>query len=251
MPYAKRECEVCTREFKPPHRAKGTQPNRCAECRDLGSLESGSSYAGYRGGRDLPQAETHTLSPPLKQAVFDLETFSLDRAWGVLMVGCILVHGEGEKPRWYEFDLTQSTTWPDKRSEDGELAAKIIKVLSDCHVAYAHNGRDFDLRWLNSLALKYNLPPLGIKLIDPVQIARRKYRIGSNSLSSLASFLDLPEEKLPVPPDTWRFALFNNDKAAWKTLRDRCRSDVRLLNMVASRVTRDVGMIDQNGSAWR
>lgn len=250
MPYTKRECEVCTRMFKPPHRKTGEVTTRCRECLDLGHADTSSSYKGYKGDGQLPKAETHSLVPPLKQAVFDLETFSLDRGWGVLMVGSILVYGDGA-PKWHTFDLTQSSTWPDRRSEDGELAAKIIKVLSDCHVAYAHNGANYDVPWLNSIALKYNLPPLNIKLIDPVQVARKKYRIGSNSLGSLANFLELDEEKMPVPPDTWRFALFNNDKKAWAILRERCQSDVRLLSKVAAKVTRDVGMVDYSGSAWR
>lgn len=250
MPYARRECAICTREFSPPHRKFGEVSDRCGDCRKLADLDHSSPYKDYSGGPKLPKVQTHTLAPPLKQAVFDLETFSLDRGWGVLMVASILVHGEGE-PKMHTFDLRESSTWPDKRSEDAELAAKVIKILSDCHLAYAHNGRNYDLPWLNSIALKYGLPPLNIKLIDPVQIARRKYRIGSNSLSSLAAFLELPEEKMPVPADTWRFALLNNDKKSWDTLRERCESDVRLLNMVASRVTRDVGMIDYSGSAWR
>jgi hypothetical protein len=251
MPYAKKECEVCTREFKPPHRKFGEATKRCRSCIDLAEGETSVSYKGYKGGPKLPKVETHTLAPPLKQAVFDLETFSLDRGWGVLMVGSILVHGDGPTPKMYTFDLTQSSTWPNIRSEDGELAAKIIKVLSDCDIAYAHNGANYDLPWLNSIALKYGLPPLKIKLIDPVQVARRKYRIGSNSLGSLANFLNIPETKMPVPPDTWRFALFNNDKAAWATLRERCESDVRVLNLVAGKVTKDVGMVDYSGSAWR
>lgn len=250
MPYAKRECTVCTKLFSPPHRKLGEQPTRCPECRNLAEADQVNLYRDYKGGPLLPKAETHSLAPPLKQAVFDLETFSLDRGWGVLMVGCILVHG-GPKPELHTFDLTQTSTWPGVRSEDGELAAKIIKVLADCHVAFAHNGARYDQPWLNSIALKYGMPPLQIKLIDPVQVARRKYRIGSNSLSNLASFLGIEEQKMPLPAEVWRTALFNNDQASWELLRQRCESDVRLLNQVASRVVRDVGMIDYQGSAWR
>lgn len=246
MPYAFRDCEVCTQTFRPRFRE-----SRCPTCRRIGEADPVGNYKDYIAfSTDLPQAETHILAPPLKQAVFDLETFSLDRGWGVLMVGCILVHGEGE-PKWYEYDLTQSTKWPDTRSDDSELAASIIKVLSDCHVAYAHNGANYDIKWLNTLALKYSLPPLNIKLIDPVLVARKKYRIGNNSLASMAAFLQIPEEKMPLPPDVWRYALMDNDKACWDLLRARCKSDVRLLNHVASRVTKDVGMVTYDGSAWK
>lgn len=243
MPYAFRECQVCVNPFRP--RAAET---RCATCRRLGLTEPSGGYESYVIGSPLPQAETHYLAPPLKQAVFDLETFSLDRGWGVLMVGCILVHSEGQT--WYEYDLTQSSKWPKVRSDDSELATSILKILSDCDIAYAHNGLNFDIKWLNTIALRYNLPTLNIKLIDPVQVARRKYRIGNNSLASMSAFLGLPESKMPLSADVWRHALMDNDAASWDLLRARCRSDVSLLNQVASRVTKDVGMIDYQGS-WR
>lgn len=232
-----RDCEVCSNQFQ-------AKPNvtRCPSCTKLARVA--------RGDDDLPP-KPHFLAPPLRQVVFDLETFALDRGWGVLMMGCLMVHGEGPDPKLYEFDLTQTKGWPNKRSDDREVAANILDVLRGCHVAYAHNGRWFDIPWLNSIALKYNLPTLNIKLVDPVQVARRKYRIGNNSLAAIAEFLGLEESKMQLGPDIWRFALMDNDPEAWRQLRERCRSDVRLLNEVAARVTRDVGMLDYQGSAYR
>lgn len=202
-----------------------------------------------RGADDAPRGQ-HYLAPPLKQAVFDLETFGLDRGWGVLLVGCILVHGEGPEPIMHTFTARESSTWPHKRSDDRELAIKIMDVLRTCHVAYAHNAMNFDMRWLNSLALKYDLEPLNIKIVDPIRIARLKYKIGRNALGSLANFLELSEDKMPLPMDVWRFALLDDDKESWDLLVERCQSDVRILNQVAGRVTRDAGMIDKNGSYW-
>jgi hypothetical protein len=235
LPFALKQCEVCTGNFNSRDGEK-----RCPSCRRLAQTD-----------KKAPVIEDHYLAPPLTQAVFDLETWGLDRGWGVLMVACIMVHGKGKEPVWHEFDLTQSSRWPDVRTDDSELAAKVIEVLSSADVLYAHNGKDFDLRFLNSISLKYNLPRIRAKLIDPVQIARRQYRIGSNALGSLANFLGLQESKMPVAPDTWRYALMDNDPESWQILRERCKSDVRLLNQVAAKVTKDVGMIDQSGSAWR
>ena len=167
------------------------------------------------------------------------------------MVGSILVFGDGE-PRSFTFDLRETESWKKGvRSNDSELCAKILRVLSDCHILIAHNGKWFDIPYLNSVALKYGMPRINAKLVDPVQVARQKYRIGSNSLASLAAFLELPEEKMPVGPDIWRTALFDGNEASWQTLRERCESDVRLLSMVAGKVMGDVGMIDNKGSAFR
>ena len=199
----------------------------------------------------MPRARAHALAPPLRQAVFDLETWGLDRGWGVTMVGAVLVH-DGASPEIQTFDLRISSKWPDTRSDDSELGAALLKILYSCDVLYAHNGLNFDIPWLNSVALKFGMPGLvGKKLVDPVQVARRKYRIGQNGLAALAAFLGLEEEKMPVPAETWRRALLDNDQDSWETLRLRCESDVRLLNSVSAHVTRDVGMIDDRGSAWR
>lgn len=246
---AQRHCEVCTASFVVPEKDESTK--RCSSCRRLASRpRPENQFAGYEGGPELPKAEHHYLAPPLKQAVFDLETWSLDRGWGVVMVGSILVFGGGP-PQMHTFDLRSSSTWPNKRSEDGELGAKILNVLSDVDILVGHNARWFDIPYLNSVALKYNLPRLTKKLIDPVQIARKTYRIGRNSLGALADFLGLEEGKMPVSVDTWRKALLDNDDASWQTLRERCESDVRVLANVAGRVTQDAGMIDQSGSAPR
>lgn len=230
-----RDCGLCGNEFK----AKGDD-RTCGACRQLPRVA--------RGADDQPLKR---LSNPIKTAVFDLETFSLDRGWGVLLLGEVVVHGDGPEPVWHEFDLTKSKGWPEKRSDDREVAEGLINVLRDCTIAYAHNGKWFDIPWLNTIALKYGLPTLNIKLVDPVQVARRKYRIGSNSLSAVADFLGLEESKMQLSPDVWRFALMDNDKEAWAQLRERCRSDVRLLNEVAARIMRDVGIIDYSGSAYR
>lgn len=190
--------------------------------------------------------------PPLVQAVFDLETFNLNRNWGVLMVGSITTFGP-EGPESITFDLTESPTWPDKRSDDSDLALRIMEVLDKAHVWIAHNGERFDVRWLRTLALKADVEFRTRKLVDPCQIAWKNYSLSSNSLGSVTNFLfpDNPElRKMPVAEETWRRALLDNDAASWAILRERCESDVKILTAVAGRVMRDVGMIDKSGS-WR
>lgn len=242
-----RACGTCDKPFVPPKGKLGEQ--YCVSCRRAAD--------GDRPGNPFEMAlpgipkEDPGFSPPLKQAILDLETFSLDRTWGVTMVGSILIHGGGGASQMKTFDLRMCSGWPDKRSDDSELASAILAELWECDIVYAHNGLNFDIPWLNAVALKFRMPRLQVKLVDPVQIARKKYRLGRNSLSSLASFLGLEESKMPVSEDTWRGALLDNDGECWRTLRARCESDVRLLNEVAKRVVRDVGMIDYQGSAWR
>lgn len=253
MPYARRACEVCGSLFSPPHRGRGTKEytlHRCVQCRGLTEAAESRSTAEWRPlDVPVPAPPTH-LAAPMRQAVFDLETWGLDRGWGVTLVGAILVHGAADGPVWHEFDLTQSKCWPEVRSDDSELVHKILQVLRQCDILYAHNGERFDIRWLRTVALKYGYDFSEKKLVDPCAVAWRRYKLGSNSLGALADFLGLSEQKMPVSVETWRKALMDNDPLSWATLRERCRSDVRVLNEVAAKVTRDVGMVDFRGSAY-
>lgn len=132
------------------------------------------------------------------------------------------------------------------------MAEEVFRIFSSVPgcIAYAHNGDRFDIPWLRTVALKYGLQMPRVKLIDPCQIAWKRYRLGRNSLEAVAQFLGLEQSKLHLSPQTWRAALMDDDGDAWKLLTDRCESDVDLLNSVASRVTGDIGLVDFSGS-WR
>jgi RNase H-like protein len=250
MPYARRDCKACGTPFVPPQSGGLIEEFKrfCPSCRRARKLAE--EHEPFVVDAPPAKAETHSLLAPMRQCVFDLETFSLTRSWGVTMVASLLIHGLGPEPQFYTFDLRDFSTWPEKRSVDVGLVERVVGLLGQCEIAYAHNGERFDMRWLRSVCLKYGMAMPDIKLVDPCQVAWRKYRLDSNSLSSVANFLELDEEKMPVSQEVWRRALLDNSQADWDTLRQRCESDVRLLNAVASRVTKDIGMIDYTGS-WR
>lgn len=243
VPPPRRAC-ACGKDFIPPLNAPETE--RCPECRRL--VQRPRGHNPYRDGRQKIEG----LTPPLRIGVFDLETWGLDRGWGVTMVGSLLIH-DGTPPQISTFLLRDTAPYQQgRRSDDHELGQTVLNLLHDCDVLIAHNGARFDVPWLNSVALKFGMPRfVSKKLIDPVQIARKRYRIGGNSLSSLADFLGLEEEKMPVPREVWRRALLDDHEPSWQVLAERCESDVRLLNSVAARVVPDAGLIDFSGSAPR
>jgi DNA polymerase III epsilon subunit-like protein len=257
----KRTCAKCFKKFEP----KDSSQVEHQECSGNGELPK--YYQSFKKTRVLPSVTDLVLpaAAPMKQAVFDLETWGLDRTWGVVMQGTILVHGndplaqgkdcedadQAHRPTLYEFSLRDYPSWPEKRSDDSYLVADILSVLEDCQILYAHNGNKFDIPYLNASALKYGMPPLIRKLVDPVQVARNKFRLGSNALAAIGSFLGVQEEKLNIPADVWKTALLDNNPESWELLKARCLSDVLLLNEVARRVAPFVGMVDYRGSAYR
>ena len=253
MAYARRTCQVCNEPFSPPHRGSFLDSGdnfktHCASCRSIVK----AAEAGEAAPTDGPVL--HAGAAPMTQIVFDLETWGLDRGWGVTLVASFLIHGGIEGPTKRTLTLRDYPSWKKgSRSDDREMVTEVLNVLRCGHIAYAHNGDRFDIRWLRTVALKYGLDMPRIKLVDPCAIAWKKYLLGRNSLEAVADFLNLEEkgkQKLHISPDVWRKALMDNDDSAWRMLVERCESDVDLLNEVASKVTGDVGLVDFQGS-WR
>ena len=246
-----RPCEICQNSFSPPHRkaviSDGDNHLRlCAACRRI----TRDAVEQWLAPPDSPVS--HRLAAPMRQVVYDLETFGLDRGWGITLVASFMVHGKAGGTETKTFALRDYESWKNgKRSDDKAIVVEIFDLLRQCHISYAHNGEFFDSRWLRTVALKYGLEMPRLKLVDPCAIAWKQYRIGRNSLEAVADFLGLEKSKLHVPADVWRWALMDDSPEAWDLLVKRCESDVALLNEVASRVTGDVGMIDYRGSAYR
>lgn len=192
----------------------------------------------------------HYGAAPMRQIVFDWETFGLDRGWGVALVVSWIIHGGADGPSRGTLKLRDYPSWKSgNRSCDRDIVADFLKVYGDCHIAFAHNGDRFDVKLMRTIALKYQLPMPRIKLQDPCKLAWNKYLLGRNSLEAVADFLGLEQSKIHVSPDTWRKALMDDDGPSWDTLVTRCESDVSILNEIASRVSGDVGMLDYWGSA--
>lgn len=247
-------CRVCQKSFTPPRNPTvlSTGDNHtelCAECRR--AVKDATLHLDSPSEGPVPHNGT---GAPMRQIVFDLETWGLDRGWGVTLVASFLVHGGPEGPKRITLKHRDSAAWKaGKRSDDQEIAEDVFRIINgngSGAIAYAHNGDRFDIPWLRTVALKYGLQMPRIKLVDPCAIAWKRYRIGRNSLEAVADFLQLEQSKFHISPEVWRGALMDDADECWDLLVKRCVSDVDLLNEVASRVTGDIGMIDYQGS-WR
>jgi hypothetical protein len=81
----------------------------------------------------------------------------------------------------------QYSTWARRRSLDRFLVQDICAELLKYDIWCAHNGRYFDVPFLRTRLARWQLPPLPTrKLIDPLLLARNKFRMSYNSLESLA-----------------------------------------------------------------
>ena len=183
----------------------------------------------------------------ITSACFDLETSSLNADFGVVL--CAVVQGSdcGE-PLVLRGDAYKA--WKRGRSDDSALVEDIAAVLDRYDVLVAHNGKRFDIPFLQTRLMRWGLPPLPTpKLVDPVLVARNKLRMSSNSLRRLLDFFGL-NQKTEVAGDYWMRAALDGDREAMDYIVDHCVKDVEMLVQLLDRVKGYCSAFDQRGSGW-
>jgi uncharacterized protein YprB with RNaseH-like and TPR domain len=188
----------------------------------------------------------------LSIAAFDLETTNLNADYGILMAAVVRTN-YSKKPIIFRGDET-NPKWKTKRSDDSEIVRAVSEELQKHDILVAHNGATggwgFDIPFLQTRLAKWNLPPFPRKkLIDPVQIARKQFRLSSNSLASVAGHLGL-ENKMYLAPDVWTQAALDGDKKAMDQIVARCSSDVRILVCIVAHIKSYCATLDHRGSSW-
>jgi uncharacterized protein YprB with RNaseH-like and TPR domain len=183
----------------------------------------------------------------ITSACFDLETSSLNADFGVVL--CAVVKPGGADPLIFRGDELNSC-WDRVRSDDRELVQAIARELEGYDILVAHNGKRFDLPFLQTRLARWGLPPLPRKkLIDPVLLARNNYRMSSNSLRRLLSMFGL-NQKTDVETEIWLRASLDGDREAMNYIVDHCVKDVAMLEQLTDRVKSFCTAFDQRGSAW-
>ena len=190
----------------------------------------------------------------MKTLVFDIETSHLHPEWGVILVTVVQEYPNG-KPEVFRLD-DRCYRQP-SRADDSLLVAALVKRLSEADVLVAHNGVFFDRMYVNARALRYGgliVDPRG-KFIDPVALARRHFRLGSNSLETIATHLGSPVAKTKLDGETWKRAAMDRDKEAMDYITEHCVKDVAVLTWLVGRLlaakceSKLIGQVDAYGSA--
>lgn len=119
---------------------------------------------------------------------------------------------------------------------DEYMLEKFAQIITKSDEAIGHNGDRFDIPWLRTRCLLYNIPfPPQITTIDTLKSARGKFYFNSNKLDYIGKFLGL-EGKLDTGGfDTWK-KVMNGDQTALNHLVKYCKQDVRLLEQIFDRM---------------
>ena len=95
---------------------------------------------------------------------------------------------------WNDDDVQGSILTRDEvlARDEQRIVLEVWSLLDECDIYVAHNGKAFDVKKLNGYFLKYGLPPPSpFKVVDTLQIAKRKFNTPFKSLAYLAKFLNV------------------------------------------------------------
>jgi uncharacterized protein YprB with RNaseH-like and TPR domain len=140
--------------------------------------------------------------------------------------------------------------WQGGRSNDAPVVRALADALGQYDILVAHNGKKFDIPFLQTRLARWGLPPLPrTKLVDPVLLARNNYRMSSNSLQRLLGMFGL-NEKTVVDNDVWLRAALDGDREAMNYIVEHCIKDVDMLDALLDKVKPFCSKFDSGGSAW-
>lgn len=132
-----------------------------------------------------------------KTLVFDIETSPiLGKVWSLWKQNVGLNQIEND---WYIMSFSASwlgsgkVEYMDNRGlgeDDTGLLSRLWELLDESDYVIAHNGRKFDCGKINARFIQHGmLPPSPYRIIDTLEIARRRFNFTSNKLEYLANAL--------------------------------------------------------------
>lgn len=170
-------------------------------------------------------------------------------------LGSILCFGyqiEGQrKPK--SINLWDFPTWEKDRQDDSLMVQAIYEILHDADEIVTHNGKRFDLKYLNTRLVKHGLPILPkIHHVDTKVVLKRHLSLYSNSLDAAAKFMGI-EEKMKIN-DKWslwyRIAFGIHTKKDLKIMDKYCKQDVDVLRQLHRATLSLHGNDSVNKNVW-
>jgi uncharacterized protein YprB with RNaseH-like and TPR domain len=178
----------------------------------------------------------------LHTGVLDIETTGLWSDFGYVLCA-VIKDMETGKHEVFRLDETPSYNNPQKRKRadfwrrvDGELLKLIVKAYEQYDLVIHFNGRNFDVKFLNTRLIKNNLPILPeMKQLDIYQIAKHRLRIRSKRLDALKEFLEIDHEDEGHKWEYWQMA-GAGVKEGFDYVVHHCIRDTDRLSEVAKRM---------------
>lgn len=120
---------------------------------------------------------------------------------------------------------------PGANPSDKEVCQRLYEAIAASDIVVAHNGNEFDWKWLQGRLIFHGFPPLPpITKIDTLHIARSQFLFNSNRLDYLGQYLGLGR-KTKTEPELW-LKVLAGDARAIKQMVSYNKQDVLLLEKI-------------------
>lgn len=140
----------------------------------------------------------------------------------------------------WENSKTQCLTW-DKHQSDRKIVEKFSKIIEEADEVVAHNGDNFDIKWLRTRCIKYgvSLNP-NIITLDTLKIARSKFKFNSNRLDYIAQYLGVGKKIDNGGINLWKDIVLHKNNKSLKKLIVYCKNDVLILERIWDKLNKYV-----------
>lgn len=131
--------------------------------------------------------------------------------------------------KWQDDEHIYSLRWDN--GNDAEMLREFVEVANEADEIVAHNGDNFDIKWLRTQCLKYRIPCFpDYRTIDTLKWSRSGFRFASNKLDYISKFLG-GEGKTKVDYNLWK-KVMAGDNEALEEMVEYCENDVLELQNV-------------------
>jgi len=201
-----------------------------------------SDFSETKGSIDILEEIDREMGGLFKIGVLDVETTGLWADFGYVLVA-IIKDIETNKYEVFRLDETPSYRNIKNRQSpqfwrriDYEILKRIREQYEQYDIIVHFNGRNFDIKFLNTRLVKNGLPVLPeMKQLDIYQIARSKLRLRSKRLSALKEFLEIDEEESGHKWEYWQMAA-NGIGVGFDFVVEHCKKDVDRLAQITRRM---------------
>lgn len=164
------------------------------------------------------------MSKP-KILIFDIETApNQGDVWGLwqqnIGLNQLLKSGHimSYAAKWYgEKEIFYVENRRTNKGSDRPLVKKLIKLMDEADIVIGHNGKRFDVPWVQGRAALYGIkPPSPFRVVDTLLIARRQFNFPSNKLEYLLDVFGCSKKlkhKKFAGHELWTECLAGNDEA--------------------------------------
>lgn len=180
----------------------------------------------------------------------DIETSNLNADFGFVLCA-VLKPYPGGKAEVYRIDKTKR--WIKAKYDDKELIEQIVKRLNDFDGVITYNGRNFDIPFLRSQIIGYDIDRLKDMFhVDVYYLTRYKLRLHNAKLFTLIEFLNTYrsgkkriEEKTAINSNYYKRAITGDTKGI-NALVDHCVRDVVALEQCYDFLKREMKSLSRS-----